>query len=362
MPTLREIIAGLPPEQVTALRQEFEKMLASGGGATSEQGRRLLNVPTPSRFGRAALAGITAGGQSIVSDVREMAGLSPIVREGMPISEKPVTEFQRGLLDITGQREERLGKEQELRQKRFKIDNLLKLGGEVGDEEIKETEEVLTQDLTSELEAGRGIPRIDKDTGERKWRILSNQEWQRKIQQGKFDASEIEHLQTIRSENRAWYNVVDRLKEMGIDPSTAGDIEFDVVNSPIGTLSIPARFNLAAQYSQDPRYTAVKRDIELAFQAFRKRVTGAQASDRELKMLRPIIASFKDRPEVFFQTVQNSIENTEIAFNDRLDVYRAAGRDTTQFENFFALREPTGARVGKISSVSGQDNDPLGIR
>lgn len=74
MPTLREIIAGLPPEQVTALRQEFEKMQAGGGEVTSEQGRRLLSVPTFSRIGRAALAGIQAGGESIVRDVREMAG------------------------------------------------------------------------------------------------------------------------------------------------------------------------------------------------------------------------------------------------------------------------------------------------
>ena len=68
-----------------------------------------------------------------------------------------------------------------------------------------------------------------------------------------------------------------------------------------------------------------------------------------------IIASFKDRPEIFFQTVQNSIENTEIAFNDRLDIYKGAGRDTSQFEGFFSLREPTGARVG----VTGMAREPI---
>lgn len=74
MPTLRELLAGLSNEELEALKQEFIKAQASGGEIVSEQGRGLLKANMPSRIGRAALAGIQAGGQSIVSDVREMAG------------------------------------------------------------------------------------------------------------------------------------------------------------------------------------------------------------------------------------------------------------------------------------------------
>ena len=83
---------------------------------------------------------------------------------------------------------------------------------------------------------------------------------------------------------------------------------------------------------QDPRYTALKRKIERAFQAFRKRVTGAQASDKELRMLRPLLARVQDRPGIFFETINDLIREGRNAYRDRLNLYQAAGRDIRQFE------------------------------
>src|SRR3990167_2206612 len=86
-----------------------------------------------------------------------------------------------------------------------------------------------------------------------------------------------------------------------------------------------------------PKYTALKKKIERAFQAFRSRVTGAQAATSELKLLRPLIASLKDRPEVFFQTIKDLQFEANRAGETRLDIYRRAGRDISQFQGLFNI-------------------------
>ena len=338
--SLEEQLEALTPEQLEALKQELIKSRVEESGGTTDRGLLNREPNIKGLLGRGAIRALAAGAEGAVLGLQGRP-----ISEGSFMKEKTKTDSGLGLyqqrrfeLDVT--REDRLAKESDIRQRRFEVENLLAAGGEIGDKEVEEAEKSLLQNLKPQLEAGRGIATIDKDNGERKWRVLSQQEWNNKISMGKFDSSEIEHLQNIRQEHRAWTNVKDRLASLGINPASAGKIEYDIVNSPIGPFSIPARFNLLAQYSQDPKYTAVKKDIELAFQAFRKRVTGAQASDRELKMLRPLIASLKDRPEVFFEIVNNAIENDEIAFNDRLDLYKKAGRDISQFEGLFGATAP----------------------
>lgn len=235
------------------------------------------------------------------------------------------------------QREARLEEEAQRRDLRNDFSSLVNVGGAVDDKQIERFNKQLGFDLNPQLEEGRGEPLVNRRTGKRRWRVLSNKEWDNKVSQGKFSPTEIEHLQTHQQERRAWTNVKERLQVLGVDENalaSSGDISFQAVNSPIGVLSLPARFNLVGQFSKDPRFTAIKKDIELAFQAFRKRVTGAQASDRELKLLRPLLASLKDRPKVFFATVDNQIENIEDSFRDRLDIYRRAGRNTDRFDNF----------------------------
>src|SRR3990167_3443335 len=253
---------------------------------------------------------------------------------------------------VTGREtlEGRLEEEQGLRQKRFQFDRLDNFGGEINQEGIDDTNKTLGFDITPELEAGRGIPTIDRD-GNRRYRVLSQEEWKRKVAEGKWDNTEIEHMQKIKDETTKWDDVVNGLSELGITADTAGKIEFDVVNSPIGPLSIPARFNLAGQYMQDPKYTALKKKIERAFQAFRSRVTGAQAATSELKLLRPLIASLKDRPEVFFQTIKDLQFEENRAGETRLDIYRRAGRDISQFQGLFNIDEtiPTSAGTGNQS-------------
>lgn len=77
MATLKTLLQGLSDEELEALKQEFMKAQASGGEITSAQGRGLLRANMPSRIVRGALAGIQAGGESVVRDVRAMAGFKP---------------------------------------------------------------------------------------------------------------------------------------------------------------------------------------------------------------------------------------------------------------------------------------------
>jgi len=256
-------------------------------------------------------------------------------------------------------REQRLSVEAERRDFRNDFQSLITVGGTINDKGLKRISKNLGFNIDDQLEAGRGVPRIDK-AGNRVWRVLSNQEWQNKVTQGKFSPTEIEHFQTIAQEHRAWTNVVDRMAELGMTKeelsAASGNIVFNTIQSPIGPLSLPARFNLAGQFAKDPRFTAIKRDIELAFQSFRKRVTGAQASDRELKLLRPLLATLKDRPGVFFATIDNALANIEDSFNDRLDIYQRAGRDVSKFQNFFGEQGP-GVTPGQSGQPSAQGVD-----
>ena len=79
MATLRQMVSALSDEQLDALTQEFKNQQTAESVKESEGARRGGFLPTA---GRALRAGVTAGGKRIVSDVREMAGMSPL--------EKPV--------------------------------------------------------------------------------------------------------------------------------------------------------------------------------------------------------------------------------------------------------------------------------
>ena len=90
---------------------------------------------------------------------------------------------------------------------------------------------------------------------------------------------------------------------------------------------------MARQFRDDPRLAAVARDIELAFQKFRIRVTGVQASDKEIRMLRQVIAKLTDEPGVFFETVRNFMESANEDFTILLDQKEASNRDVSKFRD-----------------------------
>jgi len=82
----------------------------------------------------------------------------------------------------------------------------------------------------------------------------------------------------------------------------------------------------ARQYG-DARLAVLLAEVEKGFQLYRKETTGAQASDKELKMLRPNLPSITESPAVFFGKLDKTIEGTKRAYNSYIDTYSAAGYD-----------------------------------
>lgn len=237
--------------------------------------------------------------------------------------------------EMTTTKEERLTKQNNL-------NNLRMYGGTVDDENLKD----LGLDMESYAKAGGAVATIGKD-GKRVWQVMPYEQFKANVAQGKWNASEVKDFQTAVVENNQWKQILKTADELGIgegDLPYLGQIEFDVVNSPYGTFSLPARFNTFAQYAKDPKYTALKRQIETAFQAFRKRVTGAQAGEKELVYLRQIMPDLKDRPEIFFTVIKQLMQDNESELNAKLEAYKAFGRDTTDLETYMEsfndIKEP----------------------
>lgn len=161
-----------------------------------------------------------------------------------------------------------------------------------------------------------------------------------------FQEGEISDIRNINDLKTNVGTLKKDLAELGIGPNDLGAIEEEDIDSPFGPISVPARFNLAGQYMKDPKYTAVKNKMERVFQSYRKVVTGAQASDRELKMLRPLVASFKDRPEVFFANLANMEEEADSLLNSRFDMYDAFGRDTSKLRELYAPKQTDSGAEG----------------
>lgn len=104
--------------------------------------------------------------------------------------------------------------------------------------------------------------------------------------------------------------------------------------------------DLAAQL-KDPKFAGLKAEIDKAFQLYRKETTGAQASDKELQMLKPNLPQASDTAEAFFTKLENTIAGTKRARRYYLESFEKAAYDVSGFQE---EETPAG------------ENDPLGIR
>ena len=146
-----------------------------------------------------------------------------------------------------------------------------------------------------------------------------------------FKEPEIIYLGNIADSRNTIGDLRKGLEEIGVkDPSKFGVIEEETIDSELGPVSLPARFNLVGQYAKDPKYTAMKRKLDRFFNQYRKVITGAQASFQELESLQQAVGSFKDRPGVFFANLGEIEKEMDKALNTRLDIYDDVGRDTTR--------------------------------
>jgi len=313
--------------------------LTGGSGTVQQQTRQPLQdqfAPQPTQQPAQQQGGnfpfIVVGGKAIKN----------------PRFESPANRAKRVRLEG---REERLDVERD-------FNRLKEFGGVTSQKQLKRFSDASGFDITSDLENDIGSGRVSKifdKEGNVAFKIMGQQEFSRMISEGKFSTDEQKTIRQLVDERNAWFKVIDRLEDAGIsailqDPESGEgetpfksreglfrfvieDGKFGPLGQPVGFASIPARSATARQFLKNPALAGVARDIELAFQKWRIRVTGVQASDKELKVLRRVIASLSDNPRVFFQTVKNFTDNAEQDFNNLLDVKESFGRDVTQFRD-----------------------------
>lgn len=166
-----------------------------------------------------------------------------------------------------------------------------------------------------------------------------------------FKEPEIADLRDISDTRDTLSEVRSGLDELGIkDITKFGGVEMETVDSNLGPISIPARFNLVGQYAKDPKYTAIKSKLERAFNKYRKIITGAQASNQELGTLRKSFAAFTDRPEVFFENLGSLEKETNRMLGTRFDLYDAVGRDTSKLRKLYQKEDSGGDSKTKFDA------------
>jgi len=139
-------------------------------------------------------------------------------------------------------------------------------------------------------------------------------------------------------------DVMTTYKDLQLDLNTTEKGLVQQLFADTGVLSIPQRSNLLRQF-RNPKVAALYSKLERAFQKYRVQTTGAQASDKELKTLRPLIARLVDNPEVFQETMVDLQRELDQAVTNRFSTQRNLGRDKNVIDNmensYFGRVTPT---------------------
>lgn len=261
-----------------------------------------------------------------------------LLKSGKPLPENIKLDYKVNAYKQSGTELDGLRRERETRlQRQNDIGYIKTYGGMVSEQGLKD----MGLDLTQYIDAGGGKWKnsINPENGQmvRVAQVIPYEDFKRKVSQKTLDKSERDWFDNITTETTQWRQILNTAKSIGISPDNMKNLkvsQWDVINSPVGKFSIPARFSIVAQYNQDPRYTALQRELETVFASFRKRITGAQAAAAEIEYLREILPALSDNPEVFLSSVDGIVKNTEELAKEKLDLYDTYGRDTTSLRPY----------------------------
>lgn len=299
------------------------------------------------------------GGQAFVN-LLAGKGFNPEQPRTEELGIDKATQILNRLLET--QQEQRLRGQEDRRLRQEKLTNIRNFGGVVPESDIESYKNDLGVDFDATVEAYGLQARVDKETGKRTYVIPPDEILRTKAQSQKVSDAEINYLGDIVDANETMKEVISGLAELGITEENinkVGKFSFaEVLGGDLGPFSIPAKFNLSGQYAKDPKYTMLKAKLERAFQKYRKVVTGAQASNKELVMLRPLIATFSQRPGVFFSVANDLISESDRVFNDRVNLMESAGRDVSKIKEFQKnkqVAQPTKAKKSEKYSRSVSD-------
>lgn len=250
-----------------------------------------------------------------------------------------LSQVQQAPLEMQAEQRRLAGEER--RTKQAERESIRQFGRSVGETEIPQLLDDYGVDVNTMVET-YGIPaQIDNKTGERRWNLPDMYTQSTMAKNKPTTPEERKYLGDIFNAVDTTQEILNNLKDLGIqDPNLIGSFEVpEGFWSDMGPLSIPAKFNLAGQYSKDPKYSALKSKIERMFQQYRIVITGAQASDKELKSLRPLIINMTQRPGVFFATASDLVNEATRNADTRIQLMESAGRDTSKIREMLDTRK-----------------------
>lgn len=138
-------------------------------------------------------------------------------------------------------------------------------------------------------------------------------------------------------------DVAQEFKDLKLDLNTKDRSLIQQLFAESGILSVSARNNILRQF-RNPQVASLYSKLERAFQKYRVKTTGAQASDKELKQLRPLISRLVDEPEVFMNTLNDLRRELDQSVSNRLETQRNLGRDENVInrieQSYFGGRQP----------------------
>ena len=356
------------PEDFEALKRKIGGKIGLGVGAAAvgfaegmgAEQRRLLPAQLSVITGRSAsefgikepVAGGTAADELALFQEKER--IKRRVGEEFP---KEETGFQREKFEFEKEKEARMLSQEERRNLQIKIDNVDSFGATIGPKEFDEVLTTTGQDI-SDWQERWGL----KKDKEENIRLPSKKERDVIVGRETIPPAELEHLNDYVESADIMREVLVEIKKQGIeDPETFRQIGKAIPRGyfkGIGPLSPKARFDLIANL-QDPRFAALKDKLDRAFQKYRKIITGAQASDKELKTIRPLVANFLQAPERFFINANDIVSEADRAFNRRLDLMESVGRDVSGLRGLIEAG-PGGTTRTETTSSAGVNVQQVG--
>jgi len=118
------------------------------------------------------------------------------------------------------------------------------------------------------------------------------------VGQKDLSAKQVETLSDFEKSIQAWENVRKIAEKF---KNQFGPTRYAFYKGPVSQLFLQR---------MPTELAALQSEVDKAFQLYRKETTGAQASDKELARLQPNLPRLTDTPALFFQKLENTVEDT----------------------------------------------------
>jgi len=195
--------------------------------------------------------------------------------------------------------------------------------GQVSGGGIEQTEQIdaMAKNIIDGLGSLRNVPTEVRDLVNLRLREIREEGYQPDFLAKRMSAQQIKDISAFDTTIASWLNVKDLVTNLEDQFGPA------VISAYDGSMTAFIR-----QYSKEPAFATAFAEIEKAFQLFRKETTGAQASDKEIKILRPLLPQLKERPDIFFSKLDETIKGTERAKRIYLESLEKGEVDISGFQ------------------------------